>query len=42
MDSDEVWAERAEENKRSHGFNAHYKPDLERSMKRVLYADPRY
>lgn len=24
---------------RSWGYNAHYKPELERSMKKVLYAD---
>lgn len=42
MDTEEVWKERAQHNKRNYGYNAHYEPELERSMKKVLYADPNY
>ncbi|EAR99761.1 transmembrane protein, putative (macronuclear) [Tetrahymena thermophila SB210] len=41
-DTTEVWEKRAALNKRNWGYNAHYKPELERSMKKVLYADPNY
>ncbi|EGR33545.1 hypothetical protein IMG5_049820 [Ichthyophthirius multifiliis] len=41
-DSDQVWEQRAQINKRNWGYGATYKPTLERSMKKVLYADPNY